>query len=88
MQEDDHQQEPTGWPGRAAEQELPGSPDEPSAETLEEENPIESPANDSDEQTANENAASSNEPEQPVAKSTEGLTIGGSEETPTERGDR
>jgi hypothetical protein len=57
----------------------PGAP--PDEEALEEENPVESPANqsrDGDE----ERAASSDEPPQPVAKSTEGLTVGGSEELP------
>jgi hypothetical protein len=59
----------------------------PPAEQLEEENPTESPAADSADQAAsqeedNERAASSAEGPRPVPKSTEGLTIGGSEKRP------
>lgn len=58
----------------------------PNEATLEEENPVESPGNDPA-KTDQKRAASSDGPRQPAAKSTEGLTIGGSQETPTESGD-
>jgi hypothetical protein len=58
---------------------------EPLPEQLEEENPVESPANpqpDDTEQT-NEDAATSTKPPGQVAESTEGLTVGGTtKETP------
>lgn len=74
------EQEPTGWPRRAADHELAGEMDESSSEALEEENPVHSPQ--SDRRDADqERAAFTDEPEQPVAKSTEGLTVGGSEAT-------
>jgi hypothetical protein len=59
----------------------------PPAEQLEEENPTESPASDSgdeagDQENDNERAASSAEPPLSAGKSTEGLTVGGSENRP------
>lgn len=61
----------------------------PPAETLEEENPVESPAKPPEDEEAEhehdspeERAASSMESARNVAKSTEGLTVGGTEKTP------
>ena len=58
-------------------------------EQLEEENPTESPAPDSEADAEHERdearAASSSEPPRPVGKSTEGLTVGGSAKQPDER---
>jgi hypothetical protein len=62
----------------------------PPAEELEEENPAESPAQAGERQdhaehareASQERAASSTERERPVAKSTEGQTVGGTEKTP------
>lgn len=59
----------------------------PPAEQLEEENPTERPASDSgdehgDRESDQERASSSAEPPRSVGKSTEGLTIAGSENRP------
>ena len=59
----------------------------PPAEQLEEENPTESPASDSgadggDRGKDKERASSSTEPPRSVGTSTEGLTVGGSENRP------
>ena len=60
------------------------------SEELEEENPVESPAQPSapeddaehERESSQERASSSMEPERQVAKSTEGQTVGGTEKTP------
>jgi hypothetical protein len=62
----------------------------PPAEQLEEENPTESPASDSGDQAGGgeddeKRASSSAEPPRSVGKSTEGLTVGGSEKQPDDR---
>jgi hypothetical protein len=60
--------------------------EEPLPQQLQEENPVESPANpqpDDREQT-NEEAATSTEPPGQVAKSTEGLTVGGTMKKPAQ----
>jgi hypothetical protein len=61
----------------------------PPVERLEEESPTESPADSEDVAGDQENdqarASSSAEPPRPVGKSTEGLTIGGSERQPHDR---
>lgn len=57
---------------------------EPSPEQLQEENPVESPANPrpDDLERTNEDAATSTEPPGRVATSTEGLTVGGTTKKP------
>jgi hypothetical protein len=64
--------------------------DAPPAEQPEEESLTESPASDSgddavDEENDQARASSSAEPPRPVGKSTEGLTVGGSEKQPHDR---
>lgn len=65
----------------------------PPAEQLEEENPVESPARTEEGKTrterdsVRERAASSMEPARPTAKSTEGLTVGGTEKAPPQEPD-
>jgi hypothetical protein len=58
---------------------------------LEEENPTDSPAPDSEADAQHEQdearAASSSEPPRPVGKSTEGLTVGGSAKQPDDQAD-
>ena len=58
--------------------------EEPSADQLEEENPVESPANPQPDDTEQpeEEAATSFEPPRQVAKSTEDLTVGGTTKEP------
>ncbi|HET9286415.1 MAG TPA: hypothetical protein VFO26_02545 [Gaiella sp.] len=62
----------------------------PLAEQLEEENPVDSPAqpadgeNRADRQTTREHASTSIDPESRPAESTEGLTVGGAEKTPSD----
>ena len=62
----------------------------PPAEELKEENPTESPASDSggeggDRETDQRRASSNAEPPRSVGKSTEGLTVGGSENRPDDQ---
>ena len=62
----------------------------PPAEQLEEENPVDSPAQAADgggrtdRDAARERASTSIDPESRPAESTEGLTVGGTEKTPSE----
>jgi len=57
--------------------------EEPSAEQLDEENPVGSPANpQSDAEQPEEEAATTFEPPGQVATSTEGLTVGGTTKEP------
>jgi hypothetical protein len=58
--------------------------EEPLPEQLQEENPVESPANPQpgDTEQTNKDAATSTEPPGQVAKSTEGVTVGGTTKEP------